>query len=126
MIADTSFLISFYDKDDSNHSRAVELMRQYEKGRILINDYVIGETATVLLYKKGFDAALRFISIIEETGTFKIIHMGNPDFDSCISTFKKQKNQLSFIDASVVYLAQLLGEGIATFDENMLKEAVGK
>lgn len=122
MIVDTSFLISFYDEGDSNHLRAVELMRRYEKERLLINDYVIGETATVLLYKKDLETALQFISIIEQTGTFKVIHMGSQDFASCCSAFRKQKNQMSFIDASVVYLARLLNDGVATFDENILKE----
>ena len=122
MILDTSFLISFYAQDDKNHQTALELMKSIDGERLLILDQILGETATVLLYKKGIDAANKFIETVTDNETITLIYGSEIDFYENVSTFQNQKKQLSFIDASLVNLALKMNEEILTFDENMKKE----
>lgn len=122
MILDTSFLISFYAQDDKNHQTALELMKSIDGERLLILDQILGETATVLLYKKGIDAANKFIETVTDNETITLIYSSEIDFYENVGTFQNQKKQLSFIDASLVNLALKMNEKILTFDENMKKE----
>jgi predicted nucleic acid-binding protein len=122
MILDTSFLISFYAQDDKNHQTAVELMKAIDGERLLILDQILGETATVLLYKKGIDAANKFIETVTDNETITLVYSSEIDFYENVGTFQNQKKQLSFIDASLVNLALKMNDEILTFDENMKKE----
>lgn len=122
MILDTSFLISFYAQDDKNHQKAVELMKSVDGERLLILDQILGETSTVLLHKKGLNAANKFIETVTDNETITLIHSSEIDFYENVGTFQNQKKQLSFIDASLVNLALKMNEEILTFDENMKKE----
>jgi predicted nucleic acid-binding protein len=121
MILDTSILVSFYDLDDSNHQAAIELFKKHEQSRLFLSEYIIGETITVLLYKKGLDSAKKFLEIIKETESFRIITISENDFYSILDIFKNQKHQLSFIDASLVYFSKVLNMNVLTFDKNLLK-----
>lgn len=121
MIVDTSFLISFYNKADSNHEKAVQLMKENEHF-LLFPEYVVAETVTVLLYKQNFKSSKRFLDIIENTKTIKILHIDYSDFQKILSVFKTQKNQLSFVDACIVHYATKLRLDILCFDKNIKKE----
>ncbi|MFH2105803.1 MAG: PIN domain-containing protein [Candidatus Micrarchaeota archaeon] len=122
MILDSSFLISFYDKDDSNHEKAISMMKNYVDRKFLLSEYVIGETATVLLYKNGLEASKAFLETVQQAENFRIIFVSEDDFGKIIDIYKKQKHQLSFIDASLVYLARTTGSELISFDEDLLKE----
>ncbi len=122
IIADTSFLVAFYHEIDSNHQEAVSLMQKHEHEGLLISDYVLGETATVLLYKKKLESSLKFIEMAEETESVKLLKFSEQDFQQILDTFRKQKHQLSFIDASVVYLARNMNLAVLCFDWGISKE----
>ena len=122
MIIDSSFLISFYDKDDSNHGKAVEILEKNRTRVLMAPEQVIGETATVILYKKGLSASKEFLSVIQQTENFQIIFTAGEDFSKTVEIYANQKHQLSFIDALVVYLAKKTGLDVLTFDKNMIKE----
>ena len=121
-IADTSFLFAFYHESDLKHQKAVELMKLYEKDGVLISDYILGETATLLLYRNSLEASLTFIKKAQETQTVKILKFSEPDFEGILEVFKNQKHEIGFIDASVVYLARTMGLDILSFDGNMWEE----
>ena len=124
IILDTSFLISFFNEADANHEDAVSDMKKYESKneRFLINEHVISETSTVLLYKSGMKKASLFLDFIKNTGNFHPYFFGPDDLDNIVELFIKQKNQLSFADASVIYLAVSTKSGLASFDKNQKKE----
>lgn len=122
MILDTSFLISFYAEDDKHHQKAVELMKKIDGERLLILDQILGETAIILLYKKGLNAANKFIETVTDNETITLVYGSEIDFHENASTFQNQKKQLSFIDASLVNLALKMNDEILTFNENMKKE----
>ncbi|MBN1170275.1 type II toxin-antitoxin system VapC family toxin [Candidatus Micrarchaeota archaeon] len=121
MIVDSSFLISFYSKKDANHEEAVKQMKEHEDF-LLIPDYVVGETATVLLYKNSLRNSNLFLEIMENTKNIKILYTSPSDFKGVFDVFKNQKKQLNFVDACIVYHARKLRLGVLTFDKNIQKE----
>ena len=51
---DTSFIISYYNKEDINNTRAVNLMKKMSENKdkfFVISDYVFDEFATILSQK---------------------------------------------------------------------------
>ncbi|MBI2079501.1 type II toxin-antitoxin system VapC family toxin [Candidatus Micrarchaeota archaeon] len=122
IIVDSSFLIAFFHDQDSQHEKALSDMRGYDEQKedFLITEHVLGEAATVLLYYKGLPSAETFLDFTEQK--CKIKNLSNDDFQATLHTFKNQKNEISYIDASVVYLAKFLQLPVACYDENILKE----
>ena len=47
IILDTSFIISYFNTRDQNHSKAAKLMKQMHEP-LCLTDYIFGETATVI------------------------------------------------------------------------------
>jgi predicted nucleic acid-binding protein len=60
--------------------------------------------------------------VIREKNDLNIYYFDNTDFENIAEIFKKQQYQLSFVDASVIYLAKQTNSSIATYDEAMEKE----
>lgn len=122
IILDSSFLIAFFKEDDSRHEQAVQDMKKYDENKeeMLITEHVMGETATVLLYYNGLNAAIRFLDFTREK--CRIRGWDGDDFKETLKYFKKQGHQLSYIDASIVYLVRLLRLPVACYDEDILKE----
>lgn len=121
MIVDTSFLYAYYNSDDTHHNEAMNKLKEFN-GTLIISDYILGEMLTLFLYKKSLAAAHLFIETVYDNEAFEVIHFSPLDFQSILETFKSQKRQLSFIDASVVYLAKTMNLDVLTFDQNILKE----
>ena len=120
ILADSSFLVAFFDKTDSQHEKAVADMKKIEEQAldILVNEHVLGETATVLLYRAGLNSAKIFLNYAEEN--FKI-ECGEYR-QAIFKIFSDQKRQLSYIDASVIHLSRFLRVPVICYDENILKE----
>ena len=122
IVVDSSFLVALFHEKDEFHKKAIEDMRNYEKKRerFIISEHVLGETATVLLYYAGLKKAVSFIEYVVE---YFEVHKNSEDyFQSVLSVFKKQKHELSYVDASVVSLANFYRCPAATYDKNILKE----
>ena len=122
IIADSSFLVAFFDETDNQHKKAVEDMKRIEGENIdiMVNEHVLGETATVLLYHNGIEAAKIFLLYAKEN--FEIDTIDGEYRYATIEIFINQNKKLSYIDASVVHLARFLQLPIACYDENILKE----
>lgn len=122
IIVDSSFLVAFFNSEDDCHDKAIQEMKKYDekKEEFMITEHILGETATVILYKKGLDAAKEFLDFAQQ----KCFIQGweNDDFQATLKYFKNQKHQLSYIDASIVFLARFLQCPVATYDEDIIKE----
>ena len=106
IVLDTSFLVAFFNEEDSLHTKALADMREVEKEQQLISDYVALETATVLNYKKSHEVAMKFLEVIKQKSGVTIHYFDPGDFESISEIFRQQRGQLSFIDASVIYLSK--------------------
>ncbi|MEK6981628.1 MAG: PIN domain-containing protein [Candidatus Micrarchaeota archaeon] len=121
ILADSSFLVAFFHEKDSQHDKAIKDMKEYEEKKIdlMITEHILGETATVLLYYNGLNAAKTFLEYAEEN--FFVQHWELEDRLSTLKEFKNQQFKLSYIDASIVFLAKFLQMPVACYDENILK-----
>ena len=126
ILVDSSFLIAFFHKKDSQHEKAIQDMKNYDEQKedFLISEHVLGETATVLLYYNGLNATKQFLDFAQEKCT--IPEWDSGDLHSALLIFKNQKNELSYIDTSVVYLARFLKLPVACYDSKILKEIRGE
>jgi len=124
IILDSSFIISYYNLEDQNHEKALELMTKISRGiygEVIISDYIFDETVTVLLAK------------LKDLGRVKIIgdkmmralkyHIDEETFKDTWQLFNVQKQtKLSFTDCSIIALMKNRNiNNIATFDEEFKK-----
>ena len=122
ILTDSSFLVAFFNENDNQHLRAIGDMKKYdeEKQEFLVTEHILGETATVLLYRNGVVAAKEFLDFAQEKCTVQ--RWESEDMHATLKRFKEQKYEISYIDASIVYLAKFLHLPVACYDENILKE----
>lgn len=122
ILLDSSFLVAFFHEKDKHHEEAKRKMREYEKEKksFMITEHVLGETASVLLYYAGLKQAKEFIEHCKEN--LFIQGWSSDDREATIGIFENQKHELSYIDASLVYLSKFIQVPIATFDKNIIKE----
>lgn len=124
IILDTSFLISFLNRDDSNNQRALKLIKQIAEGHygdILITDYIFNECATILGVRiKNFRTVLELCELIS---LLDVIKINEECFSLSWEIFRKQgRYLLSFTDCSIIAFAEKNGiEYIATFDDDFKK-----
>ncbi len=121
IVLDTSFLVALFNDEDSFHSKALSDFVEVENEIQLISDYIALETATVLRNKKGLSAAVSFLNGIQATKKIEIHHFDTSEFQLISKIFKEQVEQISFIDASVIYLAKQTNSTVATYDKGILK-----
>jgi len=65
IFADTSFLVSFYNQQDSNHKKATSIAKSLEGQNILwiISDYIFDEFLTVLLVRNQYLSINIFLNL---------------------------------------------------------------
>lgn len=120
IILDTSFIISYFNTRDQNHSKAVKLMKQMHEP-LCLTDYIFGETTTVSLIRlKSIEKASKIGEILK---SLRIIDVEKSSFDKAWDLFCKQKDTaLSFTDCTTISIMQEnYIEKIATFDGDFYK-----
>ena len=121
---DSSFLISFEVANDSNHERAVSIMRNVVKGvygTAVISNFIFDETVTVTFARTNLSNAISAGEGMKASYAMEIVE--EKIFNDAWDLFKNQKNtELSFIDCTSVILLQERGiKNIATFDQDFKK-----
>jgi predicted nucleic acid-binding protein len=124
IVLDSSILVSFFNQEDVNHETAVAKMKKWEaKGEeFYICDYVVLEVATIIRYKTDLKKANVFLDVIKNTNKINLHIFDRADFEMISKVFQKQKSQISFADAAVIYLALIKNSELGTFDESQIKE----
>jgi predicted nucleic acid-binding protein len=124
IVLDSSFLVSFFNEDDYNHNEAIRKMKQWEeKGEeFIVCDYVALEVATVIHYKVSLRKATIFLDLIKNSSKIRFRTLDSTDFELASKVFSNQKERISFVDASVIYLAIMADSHLGTFDEAQKKE----
>jgi predicted nucleic acid-binding protein len=118
---DTSFIISYLNKRDKNHMRAMELISKIVSGNygnLCISDYVFSECASVL-FKLSRDIKKTEI-LCNKLKRDLIFYMDKETFEETFNTFVKQKNtSFSFVDCSIITLMKINNiKYLATFDKD--------
>ena len=125
IILDTSFVVSYKIEDDTNHRKAVELMKEIAEGKygeVIISDYIFDEAVTVILVRS------KSLSLAVETGNdlrkyANIDKIGNDILDSAWEVFSGQKDtKFSFTDCTILSMMERKKiVHIATFDAEFRK-----
>lgn len=120
---DSSFLVAYTVDGDSNHSKAIELMRgivDSVHGPPVISDYVFDETVTVVFLRT------RELQMAKSVGeamlrAFRMLRVDGQAFRDAWKRFRSQKGtKYSFTDCATVELMLQNGvNNIATFDEEL-------
>ena len=123
---DSSVIIAFKNDDDVNHEKAQALISKIHEGEYgpaVITELVFAEVVTVLLLKKGLQAAVEVGDILREAKEVSTIKASTL-FEKAWEVFKEQKKgvQFSFVDASTIAcLRERSIKYIATFDRDFEK-----
>lgn len=122
---DTSLLVAYYNADDTNHTKARELIRDIEGKRVvfLISDYIFDEILTVLLVRAGKEMAIKVCNAIlrdTELGNIRLIHINEEVFTKAAMIFVQfVDKKWSFTDCTSYVLMKSKGiTKCASFDEH--------
>lgn len=128
ILLDSSFIVAYLNEADENHSKAIRVADDLDKGKYgtpVMTDYIFDEVITVMLMK------VKNIAKASEVGeallnSTLLLRIDEHIFDLAWSMFKKQdKPRFSFTDCTTIAICKVNGiTKIATFDKEFqnLKE----
>jgi predicted nucleic acid-binding protein len=118
-LVDSNVLIAFFNEKDALHERAFKACSEIT-GQIVVHEYILLETATILLQKSGKEIADQFIVVMLGNAAFRIFPSSESLFFTTINCFRIQKTKnLSFVDAALLSLSSYYN--VLTYDEALAK-----
>lgn len=119
VLADTSALYAFVDKNDGNHGAARDaVVRILRAGRLIVaSDYLIAETLNLANARGGATVALRVLDLVEQSAGIRVEWIGVDRFEAAKKFFRKYTDhRYSFTDCtSFVLMRELrLTEALTT------------
>lgn len=120
-VLDTSYLVSFYLSQDSNHDNALKLAEQNKEETMLLSEVILFETLTVLNYRAGTELAKEAHNELLGNKYIKFFHFTETEKTEILEKFFDQKSKLSFADVSVIYLADKSKLKVMAFDDGIIK-----
>lgn len=122
-IFDSNIWVAFLNINDSQHKKANKIFTSLDNGKIIITEYIIGEVATILLFKAGKEIADKFIELVLDNKNIEVLLSDGYIFKDTISRFQQGfKKKLSFIDVSLVCLSD--SYEVMTFDDDLKRELI--
>jgi predicted nucleic acid-binding protein len=121
VLVDTSVLYAAAYPRDRSHDDALPILHGINDGTLpegTILEFVLAETLNGLTRKAGHAIAVDFLNRIEANERFEIESLTAAQFATAKRLFR-QYQRLSFVDASIVALAQASGvEYLYAFDDD--------
>lgn len=113
-IFDSNVWIAFFNKNDSQHVKAVRLMER--EPSYTLTEYCALETASILSVKSGQNVASAFLDHINDNMDVTILYSSSQFFEETVRLFQSlDENKLSFVDVSLLLLSR--DHEIITFDK---------
>ena len=125
MIVDTSYLISLLVAEDSNHSKAVA-DGQVLTEPALVPDLVLEELVSTLTYKRGIEFGLAALEEVRSNKRFTAYSLSSTEAAGTFELMKRVRRKLNFTDYLIVYLAHQRGEGVLSYDRQLLSVLKGE
>jgi predicted nucleic acid-binding protein len=116
-VIDSNVFVAAYYQGDSSHTEAIKILSGLNNKILIVHPFVLQETATVLADKLGKQAAVNFLTDIENAANVVIPAV---DIKEEIKYFISVKKKISFTDASLIALAKQMKAHLVTFDRQML------
>ncbi len=119
---DSAGFFALWDAGDEHHAAALQLQRALAAKRrhFLTTDYVVQETATLLLMRHSHAAAADFLETIERSEALQLEWIGPDRFQTASALFRKHADkEWSFTDcASFVTMRELRVRDAFTTDRH--------
>lgn len=120
IILDSSVWVAFFDKDDSLHRRAAQVVNSLQE-KIVLPEYVLLEVTTVLSQKAGKSLADAFLQKVATNRDVQVLSSSQQFLDEVIRLYLSRTNEkLSFVDYALLYLSSKMN--VVTFDKDLKKE----
>ncbi len=121
IVLDSNIWIAAFHSTDSLHKKALDLFSQIEKEHILLPEYVLIETANVLMIRAKKSVAQYFIqSTANNTDIHLLVSSKELLYEtSDLFTKTKPRNNFSFVDTALLYLSK--SYTVLTFDKKLEK-----
>ncbi len=118
-IIDTSFWVALFLSDDINHEKAKEIFLEKDilKNDIIMNNFIIEETFTILVYKWTKEIKNNFYHSL---AIFTILYSSN-SINKYIDFYQNINNKISFADIWVIYDWLTYNCELITFDKQQEK-----
>jgi uncharacterized protein len=119
VLADTSALYAFVDRNDASHVAAREAVARIlnEGRRIVATDYLIAETVNLANARGGATVAMRVLDLVEQSAGIRVEWIGADRFGAAKTFFRRfSDHRYSFTDCtSFVLMRELrLTEALTT------------
>ena len=112
LFVDTGAFYAVYDEDDDHHEEVQRVLSALRSDRpaygpIFTSRFVLAETATLILYRIGHDAAVDALQTVLQSSTFNILPVDARTFREAAEEFERYDDQeISFVDHLTGVLAQ--------------------
>lgn len=117
---DSSVLISAFREEELQHKKALALLEGAEK--IILLDYVILETITVLKMRRGREISQRCIDFIDNYDGIEKYRLSESELEVAMIEFQKEENRkLAFVDTCLLMLSKKNQIPLQTFDKELQK-----
>jgi len=117
IIFDTNVWVAFFNANDSQHKKAQRAIL-HSRETIIIPEYVIVETTTVLSVKASKAIANQFLDAIQSNVDVQIMLMNEQRFIGTVELFRiVLDGTLSFVDTHLLWLHQY--HPVVTFDQEL-------
>lgn len=101
VFVDTSGFAALWNSSDEHHEAAVALQRKLlsERRQFVTSEYIVDETATLLLVRHSSAAARDFVASVERTRALRLEWIGRERFFAGASLFRRHTDkEWSFTD----------------------------
>ena|ERR1041385_730375 len=101
VFVDTSGFVALWDASDEHHRRAVRLQSELSRKQrqFLTTDYIVDETATLLLMRHSHSAAGDFLETTLQSRTLRLEWIDSERFHAAAELFHRHRDkQWSFTD----------------------------
>lgn len=115
---DTNVFVALFNDKDSLHEKAKKALAETARP-YLVHEYVVLETATVLMARVNKQTADVFLQGVVENTDFQLVLSTRDSFMGTIKTFLSGKSRLSFTDVALLSLSDQ--QPVVTFDDTLMK-----
>lgn len=128
MILDSNIWVAYLYTDDALHMQAARLVEEATERPLVIFEYMVAETVTVLARLTGKASADSFLDLIQNNSEIEILPSSPELFAAIVACYKTHtQRNLSFADYALLYLSRNMP--VATFDiklRNAIKRDKGR
>lgn len=119
ILVDSNLIIAYFRPNEGTHKAACRFIDALES--FAIHDYVLLEVSTVLQLREGHDTAKQAIDFLQNTNGLKFLRLSQEELEMTLDLFLKQKERISFIDASLLILSSERELTLASLDQDLIK-----